>query len=363
MFRKFLFPIFSFALFFVATPVFAAFPDVPVSDPYYLDIARLQKLEFVKGDERGLFNPNKGITRCEMGNLTWQVYKTFQDEGAVLIDDGFPVSVFPDIPNDHWCNFEASRLKYFGIVKGNEKGFFEPDREVSAAEAFKMILNAANVDFGSYESDPDADWKVNFAGYVFSHKLEDYNSFQSIPLDQPISRNSVARIMKRIMEFQENSIYEIYDFDSFAPIKMAYPKGMYEMDKGPILKHEDDEGFLLEAEEPVVYGNSVWGNNFMFRYADEETLNRYMKIGGYSYWLYSLSNGDDDKECAILGKKEIHGTEFTKYKCPGYENAYGYYALIGGKYFWAETSYPVRNQSDPFWENFEDVMSSVRTKN
>ncbi|MZF44585.1 MULTISPECIES: S-layer homology domain-containing protein, partial [Bacillus cereus group] len=63
---------------------------------------------------------------------------------------------FPDVPADHWGIDSINYLVEKGAVKGNDKGMFEPGKELTRAEAATMMAQILNLPI-------DKDAKPSFA--------------------------------------------------------------------------------------------------------------------------------------------------------------------------------------------------------
>ncbi|OFD81270.1 N-acetylmuramoyl-L-alanine amidase [Bacillus mycoides] len=54
---------------------------------------------------------------------------------------------FPDVPAGHWAEDSINYLAEKGAVTGNEKGMFEPGKEITRAEAATMMAKILNLPF------------------------------------------------------------------------------------------------------------------------------------------------------------------------------------------------------------------------
>lgn len=317
---------FTISLFFILSiqSVSAYFPDVTHEQHLYsVDIQRLEKINFIKGDENGNFNPEKGISRCEMAKLTLEVYQAFNSD-SLIIDNTIPLHAFPDIPQGHWCDEKASTLKYFQMIQGNEKGSFEPWRFVTLAEGIKMLINAAQIDpdMANMEGYSGAEgWQKAYMSYAFMNELEDQSvlsgytrNFQS---NTVAKRKVIARIIRRLLDHKENSYYK--KFDSDFPLIFSYPK----------------EYLVEEFPSSVII--SQGSNRFNFKTISKTDLDT------------QISN------CNILGTNTIFDTgAYTQFSCDG-GNSYGYYINMGQFYLYGSNENSSRDTSD-----FEDIFSSMK---
>ena len=69
-----------------------------------------------------------------LDNNEWRKFKNMISEVGSMSD-------FKDIKG-HWAEGYINKLADYGIVCGDEKGNFNPDKPVTRAECAKMISNA-----------------------------------------------------------------------------------------------------------------------------------------------------------------------------------------------------------------------------
>lgn len=50
------------------------------------------------------------------------------------------MSLFPDVPNNHWAKDSVEKLAKLGLIKGDERGFFNPDQPLTRAQ-FAIVID------------------------------------------------------------------------------------------------------------------------------------------------------------------------------------------------------------------------------
>lgn len=125
----------------LATSVSAGsvFPDVEDNARYAQDVELTKQLGLLKGDNKGNFNPDSGITRAEFAAVVCRMMdgeesaKTFTDSG------------FSDVPKGHWATGYIAWAVKQGIVGGYGNGKYGPSDQVKYEQAIKMMVCAINM--------------------------------------------------------------------------------------------------------------------------------------------------------------------------------------------------------------------------
>lgn len=105
---------------------------------------------FVGGYEDHTFKPNKSISRAEALKIILGASDAYvtaigssPDTEAIIADYGTSVTsasdAFPDISSEAWYNDGVSVAVTYGFVGGYPDGTFKPDKEITRAEASKII--------------------------------------------------------------------------------------------------------------------------------------------------------------------------------------------------------------------------------
>jgi hypothetical protein len=113
---------------------FAAFRDIPATDPDITAYNYVQTQGIMIGSEDGNFHPGLGLTRCELVKVALLASR------AQLSTDSS--GTFPDIAITHWCNQYAKTARAQGIISGYPDGTFRPNQKVTQIEALKILINS-----------------------------------------------------------------------------------------------------------------------------------------------------------------------------------------------------------------------------
>ena len=119
------------------TVAFASYPDVDATADYAGAVELLSVLEVLQGDENGNFNPDNTITRAEFAAV---VCRALGLEGSAASAKG--ATMFTDVAADHWASGYINLASQQGIVNGKGNGIFDPEGNVTYAEAVKMLVVA-----------------------------------------------------------------------------------------------------------------------------------------------------------------------------------------------------------------------------
>lgn len=121
----------------LTTVAFASYPDVDANANYASAVELLSALEILQGDENGNFNPDNTITRAEYAAV---VCRALGMENAANSAKG--ATIFTDVAADHWATGYINLASQQGIVNGKGNGIFDPEGNVTYAEAVKMLVVA-----------------------------------------------------------------------------------------------------------------------------------------------------------------------------------------------------------------------------
>ena len=129
----------------------AAPPDVEGTE-FEGPVAKLVALGIISGFPDGTYRPGEPVTRAQFAKII--VTALGVDETAGFAADD---TKFEDVAADHWAAGFVNVAVDLGIIAGYPDGTFLPEREVSYAEAIKMIVAALGYtpkanDLGGYPS-------------------------------------------------------------------------------------------------------------------------------------------------------------------------------------------------------------------
>ncbi len=121
----------------LSTVAFASYADVDYEADYAGAVELLSALNVLKGDENGNFNPNNTITRAEFAAV---VCRCLDLESSASSAAG--ATAFTDVAADHWAAGYINLATQYGIINGRGNGIFDPNGNVTFAEAVKMLVVA-----------------------------------------------------------------------------------------------------------------------------------------------------------------------------------------------------------------------------
>ncbi|MBQ8525990.1 MAG: S-layer homology domain-containing protein [Clostridia bacterium] len=121
----------------MTTVAFASYPDVDTTADYAGAVELLSALEVLKGDDQGNFNPDNTITRAEFAAV---VCRALGLENSANSAKG--ATIFTDVAADHWATGYINLASQQGIINGKGNGIFDPEGNVTFAEAVKMLVVA-----------------------------------------------------------------------------------------------------------------------------------------------------------------------------------------------------------------------------
>lgn len=117
-------------------PANPALGIIDVKDtPYAEAVNHLITLGVVTGYEDNSFRPTKNITRAEFITM---VYKFANPNQPLPVSNS--ADIFPDVSRKHWAYEIIKAGVASGLLKGYPDGTFQPDRNVSYAEAITVLI-------------------------------------------------------------------------------------------------------------------------------------------------------------------------------------------------------------------------------
>ncbi len=114
------------------------FSDIKPSDWFYEDVVTGNGMGYIDGYNDGTFRPNNNLTREEAAKIIASI-KHKQDSNFDKI------SKFPDGNNiSNWAKPYVEICVEEGYLKGNEKGYLNPKKNITRAEAVSMLSRVNN---------------------------------------------------------------------------------------------------------------------------------------------------------------------------------------------------------------------------
>ena len=114
-------------------PLTDAYNDVNPDGWYVPGVAMMTDLGIMSGKEDGIFEPDNTMIRSEMAQV---MYKMLADPEEDLSDVELP---FTDVSEDHWAINAIKWCYKHGIVSGDTKSTFAPDKPILREEFVSML--------------------------------------------------------------------------------------------------------------------------------------------------------------------------------------------------------------------------------
>ena len=161
------------------------------------DIRALYGLKIVTGNPDGSFKPDSPLNRAELVKLLVGASVS----GFESIKNQYDQNCFPDIAAGQWYTPYVCYSKEKNIVKGYTDGTFKPARNISKAEAVKVVLGSfvftiPETADKSYFSDVSASsWYAPYLQTAFEKGILEETENSSFNPDTNILRGAVSHII------------------------------------------------------------------------------------------------------------------------------------------------------------------------
>ena len=130
---------------------------------------------------------------------------------------------FSDI-SGHWAFDNIMSLARRGYINGNDDGSFAPDNGVTRAEALKMIMQAAGVTAGVYESGysdvSKDDWFAPYVGGVLAQNILEPGG--NLSPHYIMNRQDVAYLLLKVMKIMPNGTPKFPDSNEIGQLYIEY---------------------------------------------------------------------------------------------------------------------------------------------
>lgn len=172
------------------------FKDVDVNTKYYDAITFLADLGIVKGQgTSGEFMPLDKVNRAEILKMTLNSFA--RDISGFAFNetrgDDF-VNPFKDTIEDQWYFPYVLSAIDFGMVVGYPDGSFKPAQKINRAEALKLALKSAGLNFDAVK--PGEPWYKNYVDWALKENMYDPTRFIA---EEEISRAEAAYIIAKVI--------------------------------------------------------------------------------------------------------------------------------------------------------------------
>jgi hypothetical protein len=170
-----------------------SFTDVPVSHPYFGSISYMRQMSWVGGYEDGTYKPENHINRAEFTKILINALfpQDIDPEPAACIESNSNVAfLFSDVDLRSWFSGSICTAKMKGLVQGYPDGKFHPERDISFAEAAKIVALAFHASAQS-----DAVWYKPYVNFLADKKAIP-TSIASF--DAKLTRGEMAELIYRV---------------------------------------------------------------------------------------------------------------------------------------------------------------------
>lgn len=153
-------------------------------------------LNIINGMPDGSFNPTGNVTRAEMAKMIC-ILLNGGTEPAVSAKSG--AATFTDI-RGHWAEGYIESCVAMGIVAGMGDGTFQPNGNVTATQAAKMLLVALGYD-AAFEGFNGANWNVRINVAASQKNL--YEDVTMVSVNNPLSRDNAAQMVWNALQAEK----------------------------------------------------------------------------------------------------------------------------------------------------------------
>ena len=122
--------------------------------------------------------------------------------------------IFEDVKASHWAYDYINQLRWDNIVSGDEKGNFNPDNNITRAEAVKILCSAFGIEpvqsgTLSFEDVTSDKWFFGYINAAFAKKLVSGTSDSEFSPNRQITRQELTVLIYRFMSMNGYTFKEI----------------------------------------------------------------------------------------------------------------------------------------------------------
>lgn len=129
-------------------------------------------------------------------------------------------NVFADLSVEHWAAEAVSYLKSKGVVSGNEKGLFEPERSITREEFAKMLVNICEIETDGADTEfADAEkngWYREYIGAAAEAGIVNGVGDGKFGVGQKIIRQDMAVMTARAIKYKGIELAKVKEYPGFA---------------------------------------------------------------------------------------------------------------------------------------------------
>lgn len=167
------------------------FSDVGSANANIQAITYLKDQKIVEGYADGTFKPENKINRAEFLKIVMEASANLNSSALEVAPHDGLTNCFPDVKNEWFASYVcvAAQSKF---VKGYDDGTFKPDKEITFAEASKIIANVLSLDV-----------KPDDSGVWYKPYVQALSDKAAVPQDMPgfnydITRGQMAEMIWRL---------------------------------------------------------------------------------------------------------------------------------------------------------------------
>ena len=153
----------------------------------------LAALDIMVGDEKGDLALDRSITRAEFTKLAVAA-STSRD----TVGDTVAVKPYPDVPQTHWAAPYIKAAVDLGLVQGDLRGYFNPDRTITLAEGVTVVLRL----LGYEDSQFTGVWP---SGQMAQYRALDLDQGIAIGQDSAMTRRDAMYLFYNLLLTKDTS--------------------------------------------------------------------------------------------------------------------------------------------------------------
>ena len=205
----------------------------------------------------------------------------------------YPDGKFTDVPAAEWYAGEVKNTFELGLMNGTSDSTFEPNGNVTVAEAITMASRAASIYAGETIPAAEGEWYQMYVNYAISKGFVKEGQFDSY--DRAAKRYEVAQIFENAMPdgyfAAKNDVKEIPDVDASLP----YSADLLTLYKAGVVMGSDSYGNfrpednIIRAEAAAIINRVALPENRLAR-----TLDKYSADDAYTLAYHDTYNGTQE---------------------------------------------------------------------
>jgi Phage-related lysozyme (muraminidase) len=153
--------------------------------------------KYMNGYGSGLFGPNNAITRQEVAHLLYKLLENVPKNKTQL---------FYDVGTNQWYSTAVNSLAKAGILKGNGKGYFKPQDEITRAEFVTILARLFESKTGTmkYTDVPKSHWA--YKSIITANQYGWINGYGNgiFKPNNSITRAEAVTILNRVLERKDS---------------------------------------------------------------------------------------------------------------------------------------------------------------